>query len=207
MFRIRLKELREARGYSQYSFADKFGVAQSTVGSWEAGKREPNFDTMQRLADFFGVSVDYLLGRESAPDGPPAPSVPGSKWIPVLGRVAAGTPIEAVEDILDYEEIDAKTAASGEYFALQIKGQSMEPKISDGDVVIIRKQNDCNSGDIAVVLVNGDEATVKRIKKRPEGILLIPSNPAYEPMFYSNEDIEKLPVTIIGKVIELRAKF
>lgn len=101
--------------------------------------------------------------------------------------MAAGTPIEAVEDILDYEEIDAKTAASGEYFALQIKGQSMEPKISDGDVVIVRQQSVCNSGDIAVVLVNGDEATVKRIKKRPEGIMLIPSNPAYEPMFYSKE--------------------
>lgn len=207
MFRIRLKELREAKGLSQYSFADAFGISQSTIGNWEAGKREPNFDTMQRLADFFGVSVDYLLGREPTPEGAPAPSRPGSKWIPVLGRVAAGAPIEAVEDILDYEEIDAKTAASGEYFALQIKGQSMEPRIKDGDVVIIRKQNDCNSGDIAVVLVNGDEATVKRIKKRPEGIMLIPSNPAYEPMFYSNEDIEKLPVTIIGKVIELRAKF
>lgn len=207
MFRIRLKELRETMGLSQYSFADAFGISQSTIGNWEAGKREPNFDTMQRLADFFGVSVDYLLGRESAPDEIPAPSRPGSKWIPVLGRVAAGTPIEAVEDILDYEEIDAKTAASGEYFALKIKGQSMEPRIKDGDVVIVRQQSVCDSGDLAVVLVNGDEATVKRIKKRPEGIMLIPSNPAYEPMFYSNEDIEKLPVTIIGKVIELRAKF
>lgn len=207
MFRIRLKELREQAGYSQYSFADKFGVAQSTVGSWEAGKREPNFNTMQRLADFFGVSVDYLLGRETTPGGPPEPSVPGSKWIPVLGKVAAGTPIEAIEDILDYEEIDAQTAASGDYFALQIKGQSMEPKISDGDVVIVRQQNDCDSGDIAVVLVNGDEATVKRIKKEPAGIMLIPNNPAYEPKFYSNDDIESLPVAIIGKVVELRAKF
>ena len=207
MFRIRLKELREQAGYSQYSFADKFGVAQSTVGSWEAGKREPNFDTMQRLADFFGVSVDYLLGRETTPGGPPEPSVPGSKWIPVLGKVAAGTPIEAIEDILDYEEIDAQTAASGDYFALQIKGQSMEPKISDGDVVIVRQQSDCDSGDIAVVLVNGDEATVKRIKKEPAGIMLIPNNPAYEPKFYSNDDIESLPVAIIGKVVELRAKF
>lgn len=207
MFRIRLKELREKAGYSQYSFADKFGVAQSTVGSWESGKREPNFETMQRLADFFGVSVDYLLGRDSIPDGPPAPSRPGSKWIPVLGRVAAGTPIEAVEDILDYEEIDAQTAASGEYFALQIKGQSMEPKMSYGDVVIVRKQEDCDSGDTAVVLVNGDEATVKRIKKEPGGIMLIPNNPAYEPKFYSNEEIESLPVRVIGKVIELRAKF
>lgn len=204
---IRLRELRKNRRLSQSEFARQFGVAQNTVSNWENGNRLLDTDTANKIADFFGVSVDYLLGREPTPEGAPAPSRPGSKWIPVLGRVAAGTPIEAVEDILDYEEIDAKTAASGEYFALQIKGQSMEPRIKDGDVVIIRKQNDCNSGDIAVVLVNGDEATVKRIKKRPEGIMLIPSNPAYEPMFYSNEDIEKLPVTIIGKVIELRAKF
>lgn len=204
---LRLRELRKNRRLSQSEFARQFGVAQNTVSNWENGNRLLDTDTANKIADFFGVSVDYLLGREPTPEGAPAPSRPGSKWIPVLGRVAAGTPIEAVEDILDYEEIDAKTAASGEYFALQIKGQSMEPRIKDGDVVIIRKQNDCNSGDIAVVLVNGDEATVKRIKKRPEGIMLIPSNPAYEPMFYSNEDIEKLPVTIIGKVIELRAKF
>ena len=204
---LQLRELRKNRRLSQSEFARQFGVAQNTVSNWENGNRLLDTDTANKIADFFGVSVDYLLGREPTPEGAPAPSRPGSKWIPVLGRVAAGTPIEAVEDILDYEEIDAKTAASGEYFALQIKGQSMEPRIKDGDVVIIRKQNDCNSGDIAVVLVNGDEATVKRIKKRPEGIMLIPSNPAYEPMFYSNEDIEKLPVTIIGKVIELRAKF
>lgn len=207
MFRIRLKELRERAGYSQYSFADKFGVAQSTVGSWEAGKREPNFDTMKRLADFFCVSVDYLLGRESVSEGPPAPSRPGSKWIPVLGKVAAGTPIDAVEEVLDYEEIDAQTASSGEHFALQLKGQSMEPRMKDGDVVIVRKQDDFDSGDVAVVLVNGDEATVKRIKKEPGGIMLIPNNPAYEPKFYSNEEIESLPVNVIGKVVELRAKF
>lgn len=208
MFQIRLKELRENSGLSQYKFADRFGVAQSTVGSWEAGKREPNFETMQRLADFFGVSVDYLLGREEQDgSGPPAPSNPGSKWIPVLGKVAAGMPIVAIEDVLGYEEIDAKTAASGEYFALQIKGQSMEPKISDGDVVIVRQQDDCDSGDIAVVLANGDEATVKRIKKTPGGLMLIPSNPAYEPVFYTTDEIESLPVKIIGKVIELRAKF
>ena len=162
---------------------------------------------MQALADYFGVSVDYLLGNESVSDGPPNPSRPGSKWIPVLGKVAAGTPIEAVEDILDYEEIDAQTASAGDHFALQIKGNSMEPKISNGDVVIVRQQEDCESGDIAVVLVNGDAATVKRIKKEPEGIMLIPSNPTYEPKFYSNEQIQTLPVTIIGKVVELRAKF
>lgn len=203
----RIKELREKAGKQQKELAIDLGVSQPTVSDWESGRKIPSAKSTSKIADYFQVPIDYLLGREPAPEGAPAPSRPGSKWIPVLGRVAAGTPIEAVEDILDYEEIDAKTAASGEYFALQIKGQSMEPRIKDGDVVIIRKQNDCNSGDIAVVLVNGDEATVKRIKKRPEGIMLIPSNPAYEPMFYSNEDIEKLPVKIIGKVIELRAKF
>lgn len=203
----RIKELREKAGKQQKELAIDLGVSQPTVSDWESGRKIPSAKSTSKIADYFQVPIDYLLGREPTPEGAPAPSRPGSKWIPVLGRVAAGTPIEAVEDILDYEEIDAKTAASGEYFALQIKGQSMEPRIKDGDVVIIRKQNDCNSGDIAVVLVNGDEATVKRIKKRPEGIMLIPSNPAYEPMFYSNEDIEKLPVTIIGKVIELRAKF
>lgn len=204
---LRLKELRKNKGLSQTDFARKFGVAQNTVSNWENENRVLDTSTANEIANFFGVSVDYLLGRESAPDGPPAPSRPGSKWIPVLGKVAAGTPIEAVEDILDYEEIDAQTASSGDHFALQIKGQSMEPKISDGDVVIVRKQDDCDSGDVAVVLVNGDEATVKRIKKEPGGIMLIPNNSAYEPKFYSNDDVDSLPVRVIGKVIELRAKF
>lgn len=171
MFRIRLKDLREKMGLSQYAFADKFGVAQSTVGSWEAGKREPNFTTMQRLADFFGVSVDFLLGHEeSAASTPPDPSVPGAKWIPVLGTIPAGIPIEAVQDIIDYEEISPQMAAQGEHFALKISGRSMEPKISDGDVVIVRKQEDAESGDICVVMVNGDDATVKRIKKGPKSL-------------------------------------
>lgn len=187
--------------------AEECGINRSNVSLWKSKGYTPRGDALQALADYFGVSVDYLLGNESAPSGPPAPSRPGSKWIPVLGKVAAGTPIEAVEDILDYEEIDAHTAASGEYFALQIKGHSMEPKISDGDVVIVRKQEDCESGDVAVVLVNGDDATVKRIKKEPAGIMLIPNNPSYEPKFYSNAEIENLPVKILGKVIELRAKF
>lgn len=205
MFRVRLRELREAKGFrSQQAFADAFGVAQSTIGGWEAGKREPNFKTMERLAEFFGVSVDYLLGRQDYPD---APQSTGGVWVPVLGRVAAGIPIEAVEDIEDYEEISLEMAGTGEHFALKIRGDSMEPRIKDGDVVICRKQGTCENGEVAVVLVNGDSATVKRIKKRPDGIMLIPSNPAYDPMFYSNKDVEKLPVTILGKVVELRAKF
>lgn len=196
------------KGISGSKMCDDLGMSRSTLTELRKGRAKTlKLEKASKIADYFGVSVDYLLGNESVSDGPPAPSRPGSKWIPVLGRVAAGTPIEAVEDILDYEEIDAKTAASGEHFALQIKGQSMEPRIKDGDVVIVRKQDGCDSGDVAVVLVNGDEATVKRIKKEPAGIMLIPSNPSYEPKFYSNDEILSLPVRIIGKVIELRAKF
>ena len=126
--------------------------------------------------------------------------------IPVLGRVAAGIPIDAIEEVIDWEDISVNEVGNGEYFGLQIQGQSMEPKISDGDVVIVRRQPDVDSGDIAIVLVNGNDATVKRIKKSPQGVTLIPSNPAYEPIYYSNEEVESLPVTILGKVVELRAK-
>ena len=201
MFSLKLKELREKAGLSQYAFADKFGVAQSTVGNWESGKREPNFETTRKLADFFSVSVDYLLDRDGVYT--PTPRKKGIK-IPVLGRVQAGIPIEAIEDIIDYEEITEEMARKGEHFALKIKGNSMEPQISDNDVVIVRKCSDCESGSIAVVLVNGEDATVKRIKKRPEGVMLIPANPAYEAMFYTNEEIASLPVVIIGKVVEQR---
>jgi repressor LexA len=127
--------------------------------------------------------------------------------IPVYGAVAAGIPIEAIEDIVDYEEIDQELAATGEFFGLRIKGSSMEPRICEGDVVIVRRQADADTGDVAIVIVNGYNATVKRIKKETTGITLIPFNPAYEVRYYSAEDVERLPVRIIGKVVELRGKF
>lgn len=202
----KLRELREAKGLYQKDVAAAIGVDRTTYVKYERGTSEPSYNILSKLAEYFNVSVDYLLGRQTVMDGP-APSVPGSRWIPVLGAVAAGVPIEAIEDMEDYEEISQEMAASGDYFALRVKGDSMEPKISNGDVVIVRRQSDCETGDMAVVLVNGDEATVKRIKKRPEGLMLIPNNPAYEPMFYSAEEVQKLPVQILGKVVELRAKF
>ena len=199
-----LKRLREAKGLFQKDVASAIGVDRTTYVKYERGDSEPSFQILEKLADFFNVSVDYLLGRDNASS---LPQSTNGVWIPVLGRVAAGIPIEAIEDIDDYEEISSDMAKTGEFFALKIQGDSMEPRIKTGDVVIVKQQPDCDSGDIAVVLVNGSDATVKRIKKRPEGIMLIPTNTTYEPMFYSNEDIKKLPVRIIGKVVELRAKF
>ena len=127
--------------------------------------------------------------------------------VPVLGDVAAGIPIAAIQDIVDYEELDQAMAGSGEYFGLRIRGDSMEPRICEGDVVIVRKQDDAETGDTVVALVNGDNATVKKLKKGPSGITLIPNNPVHDPMFYSNDEIAQFPVRILGKVVELRAKF
>lgn len=194
-----LKAARQAKHMTQTDVANYIGLTQGAYSNWERGETKIDGVQLSRLAELFEVSVDYLLGKTD---------IPGNKYIriPVLGRVAAGIPIDAIEEIIDWEDISAEAAGDGEYFGLQIKGHSMEPKISDGDVVIVRRQPDVDSGDIAVVLVNGDDATVKRIKKSPQGVMLIPSNPAYEPMYYSNEEIESLPVQILGRVVELRAK-
>lgn len=127
--------------------------------------------------------------------------------INVYGRVAAGIPLEMVEDIIDTEEIPEEMKKTGEFFGLQIRGNSMEPRMKEGDVVIVRKQDDAESGDTVIATVNGTDATCKRLKKYADGIALISTNPAYDPMYFSNEEIEKKPVRIIGRVMELRAKF
>ncbi len=199
----RFKEQRLLHGYkNQSELAKVLFVNQTAISQWERGVTTPSPTMLLKLSELYGVSTDYLLGKDSS-----KPQKSGVK-IPVLGNVAAGIPIEAIEDILDYEEIDESMTRNGEeYFALRIKGQSMEPKMSEGDVVIVRKQSDADTGAIAVVLVNGDSATVKKIKKTESGIMLIPLNPDYEIMFYSAEEVQTLPVRILGKVVELRAKF
>lgn len=201
MFSERLRALRAKAGMSQAEIAKKIYISQPAYAKYELGTATPNPETLAAIAGLLNCSVDYLLGLSSEN------KKPGYVRIPVLGRVAAGIPIDAIEEIIDWEDISENMAAGGaEFFGLQIKGNSMEPKISDGDIVIVRKQPDVESGEVAVVLVNGDDATVKRIKKSPAGITLIANNPAYDPVFYSNEEIEKMPVAILGRVVELRAK-
>lgn len=196
-----LKAARKKKGLTQIEVAKYIGLTQGAYSAWENGHVKIDSQSLARLAELFGVSMHYLLGEDEDAVQPKA------FRIPVLGEVAAGLPMMAEENIVDYEEIDPAMAASGELFGLRIKGSSMEPRIKEGDVVIVRKQEDVDTGDVAVVLVNGDSATVKRIKKETSGITLIPNNPAYDPKYYSNEDIQRLPVKIIGKVLELRGKF
>ena len=201
MFSDRLRAARGQLGYSQRAVAEKLSISQQAYARYEAGTSSPNPEMLGRIAHLLGVSADFLLGRPMA-----SPSK-GAVQIPVLGRVVAGIPMEAIETVIDYEEIPEEMAAAHQYFALKITGDSMEPKFSAGDVVIVRQQDTVQTGDIAIVLVNGDNATIKRVKLSPEGIMLIPTNAAYEPMFYTNAQIASLPVRILGKVVELRAKF
>ena len=201
MFSERLKNLRKNKGLLQQDMADKIGVTKSAYGYYEQGKTTPDIVTAKKIAEILNVSIDYLFGES---DYKKTKSV----RIPVLGTVQAGIPIEAVQDIIDYEELNPEMLEHGEeYFALQVKGDSMQPKMDAGDIVIVRKQSDVNHGDTAIVLVNGSEATIKRVLKQEAGIMLAPNNPAYETKFYSNQEIAELPVQIIGRVVELRAKF
>lgn len=206
-FKDRLRDLRLSRGLTLQQVADYVGLQKAAIYKYEHGLTvNPKRSLIEKLATLFQVSPSYLLGINDEEEK--SDSVTKGVRIPVLGNVAAGIPITAITDVEDWEEIPEKLASSGTYFALRIKGQSMEPRIKDGDVVIVRQQSDVDTGDVAIVLVNGDEATVKEIKKLDTGIMLIGWNTAvYSPRFYSAKDIKSLPVRIIGKVVELRGKF
>ena len=125
----------------------------------------------------------------------------------VYGTIPAGVPMEMIEDVIDTEEIPASMLKGNkQYFGLRIKGDSMFPEYLDKDTIILEKVDDCESGQDCVVMVNGNDGTFKRVFKNENGIILQPLNPEYAPMIYDNKQIEKLPVKIIGRVVELRRK-
>ena len=196
-----LKAARTNKGLSQQKLANLIGVSRSTIAMWETGGSQPDNIALKQISNILQVTTDYLLDNEVFEYSRKC------VLIPIFGQVIAGIPIDAVEDILGYEEISREMATHGEYFALQIKGNSMEPRMRQGDVVIVKKQSAVESGDIAVVLVNGDEATIKKFVIHDNGISLIANNEAYSPMFYTKKEIKKKPVTVLGKVVELRARF
>lgn len=193
-----IKLLRKNKKLSQQTLSQMLGITQSNLSSWENNKWEPDNASIIKMCEIFGCTADYLLGITD--------SINIIK-IPVVGEIRAGYPTLAEENIIDYEEIPEKIAKMGEFFGLKIKGDSMAPRILENDVVIIRKQESANNGDTCAVLVNGDEATLKKVKFVDNGIMLIPNNPNYETLFYSTKEIQQLPVKIVGKVVELRGKY
>lgn len=193
MFGEKLKKFRKANKLGQVELAKIMNVANGTISMWESGQRTPDIDTIRSLAKLFHISINELIDAEN-----PA-------RIPVLGKIPAGIPIEMIEDVLDYEDISPDMLRGGkEYFALKVKGDSMSPKFLEGDILIVRKQDDCENGDFAIVAVNGYDATFKKVIKKENCIILQPLNPNFEPVIYDNDQIATLPVRILGVVVEIR---
>ena len=200
----KIYNLRIEKGLTLEELGNMVGVGKSTVRKWENGMiANMKRDKILKISEALNTTPAYLMGWKEPEKSSPTHGV----TIKVLGRVAAGIPIDAIEDIIDTEEISEEMAMTGTFFGLKIHGDSMEPRICEGDVVIVRQQNDAENGDIVIALINGNDATCKRLMKYSGGISLISLNSKYEPIIFSKKDIEEKPVTIIGKVVELRGKF
>lgn len=206
-----IKEKRLELKMSQDALAELTGYKdRSSIAKIEKGEVDISESKIREFAKALKVSPRELMGWDEtseATNSKFAASHAKGVVINVLGRVAAGIPIEAITNIIDTEEISQELAKTGEFFGLQIHGDSMEPRIYEGDVVIIRQQDDAESGDIVIAMVNGNDATCKRLMKYTGGISLISLNSKYDPMMFTNQEIEEKPVRIIGKVVELRGKF
>lgn len=203
--------LRRERGLSQIELADKLNCTKQTVSNYERNTRRPDYEMLEAIADVLNVPMTFFMSQEEQQEelskiyGSSVKNTTKSNRVPVLGTIPAGIPVEAIEDVQDWEELpEAMFSGGKEYFALKIKGDSMAPKYEDGDVVILRKQNTCENGQDCAVMVNGDDATFKRVRVSDRGITLQPLNPVYEPMVYSREEVEGLPVRIIGVAVEIR---
>lgn len=204
LFKDSLKKLRKEKGLSQADFAEAFGVSRGAVAMWESGKRKPGFDTLEKLADFFGVTTDFILGIDNnsirIEDIPGVIPFENFHKIPILGTIAAGIPILAEENHIGYT---MTTLNHGhDYFALIVKGDSMDlAGIPDGSEVVVRVQPTVENGQIAAVLI-GDSATVKKFYLHDYKVFLNPvsSNPAHNVQIY---DVRETEVRILGLVMEV----
>lgn len=215
-----IKQYRHAKNLSLRDFALRCGLSHTYISALEknidprTGKPiAPTLDTVKYLSKGMNMSIEEILkilDEEQEftvnADAPKYSDI-SSNAILVYGTIPAGVPMECIEDILDTEEISVDMLKGNkQYFGLKIKGDSMFPEYIDGDTIILEKVNDCENGQDCVVMVNGNDATFKRVFKNDQSIILQPLNPTYSPMVYTNEQIEKLPIKIIGKVVELRRK-
>lgn len=200
----RIKEGMYIRDMKQSDLVEATGISKGALSSYISGRYTPKQNNIYLIAKALNVNEAWLMGS----DVPMERNSSNKKGITinVLGRVAAGIPIEAVENIIDTEEITEELARTGSFFGLRIQGDSMEPDIHNGDIVIVRQQEDAESDEIVIALVNGNDGVCKRLKKYDGSIALVSINANYEPLYFTNKDIADKPVRIIGKVVELRRK-
>lgn len=194
-----LKNLRQDNNMTQDELAKKIDTSRSNIANYENGKNMPSVDILEKISKLFGVSTDYLLGKSNNRNN-------NITKIPILGTVKAGYDWLAEENIIDYITLKENIPNVNEYYALRITGNSMLPLLSEGDLVIVHDQDDVESGQTAVVLINEEEATVKKVVKTSEGIELHAMNPYYPVKKFTFEDMQKIPVKIIGRVKEAKIK-
>ena len=193
-----LKALRKRENLNQSELANAIGVSRSAIGMYESGQREPDFETMEAIADYFNVSMDYLHGKsyDNIFQYKNIIPMPNMKKVPLVGTIACGEPILAVENIECEVEMPENIHAD---FALRCKGDSMiDAHIYDGDIVYIRKQPIVDNGEIAAVLID-DEATLKRFYRNGDTVTLMPCNPKCTPFVYTGEQLNDL--RILGKAV------
>lgn len=206
-FHERLKLLRTGRDLSQAELGRFLKLSKSSINMYERGEREPGLATLEKIADFFNVDMDYLLGmsdianKSHFPDIDNTPSniipFPSMQKIPLIGSIACGAPILAEEHIEDYVDIPKHIIAD---FALTCKGDSMiNARIFDGDIVYIRQQDTVQNGEIAAVLTDSGEATLKRVRFHDDRIILEPANPLYDPLVFRGEEMNT--IRILGKAV------
>lgn len=224
-FANRLKKALDYNNMRPIDLAKKTKISKTQISNYLKGTYKAKQDKLYLIAKVLNVSEAWLMGfdvsmeREWFPtddDGLSYEKDDNIDYIelstkvakiPILGKVPAGVPIEAIQEILGYEDISVDLVKHGEkFFALYVKGNSMIPEYLPNDIIIVRQQQDCNSGDDCIVLVNGYDATLKRVIKEEDGIKLKPLNNDYETHKYTQEEILKKPVVIVGVVKELRRK-
>lgn len=223
-FNERLKLLRNDAGLSQQEFAKRMGVSKSSINMYERGEREPGLETLEAIADYFNVDMDYLLGKSEYKNKSAwlktvdinanqtddlskyfnAQKCQPQALLPVVGIVSAGKGVFAEEEIIAQEPADLKYCKNNEYYWLQVHGDSMSPRISDGDLVLVRRQTSVDPGDIGVFLVDEEEGFIKKVNYSENYIILQSLNPFYPPMEFRGADVQR--VRVLGKAIELKAK-
>ena len=196
IFSNNLNHWMKIRDKTQNDIINDLGYISSKVSNWCTGKAYPRMDAVQKLADYLQIYKTDLIEETK---------LNNHNRIPIFSKIPAGIPIELIEDVIDYEELDSKMfTGDKEYFGVRVSGDSMYPEYRDKDILIVQKTSDCESGQDCIVMINGNDGTFKRVKKTEAGIILQPLNPNYEIKFYSNKEIEELPIKIIGIVKEIR---
>lgn len=192
-----IKKFRKELNLTQSELAKKSNISRTYLSDVENDRYNPSLDTLKDIASALSLDTEILLTGQKQQNK--------AVRIPVYESVSAGSPLLANDEVVDWAEIPSEKAINAEHFGLRVKGLSMYPVFQEGDLLIVRKQSDVDSGELAIVLVNGEEATFKEVRKEKNGIMLIGYNPSvFTPRFFDVEDITNLPVSIIGKVVEFR---